>query len=98
MAAPIFAGSAANIDITSPIPIEGIPHNLARLRISPDSKLNGILISNVEKTYEVSVVMVNQKGNLDFHPSGDIKLNENDTIAIIGVPENISGIVQTNNC
>ena len=96
MAAPVFAASAANIDLTSPINIEGVPHNLARLIISQGSKVGGMLVEDIEEKFNVSVVMVIQGGVKDFHPSGEIRIKDRDTIAIIGVPGNINKVVQMN--
>jgi voltage-gated potassium channel len=96
MAAPVFAASAANIDLTSPIDIEGVPHNLARLTISQRSKLRGSLVEEIEENFNVSVVMVIQGGVKDFHPSGEIRIIDQDTLAIIGVPGNINKVVQMN--
>jgi Trk K+ transport system NAD-binding subunit len=98
MAAPIFAATAADIDITSPITIEGTPHNLARFCVAHRSNMIGLGVGELEEKFDVSVVMVNQKGTVDFHPSGETQIDEGDTIAILGMPDNISKVIQMNNC
>ena len=96
MAAPIFAASAANVDITAPIPIEGEPNSLARLQIQSKSKLNEHSLSEVESLYDLSVVFHAHNGQKDLHPAGNITLTIGDTIAVLGKPEQISLIVHDN--
>jgi voltage-gated potassium channel len=96
MAAPIFAASAANVDITAPIPIEGEPNSLARLQIQSKSKLDNHLLAEIEAHYDISVVFHSHNGHKDLHPVGNITLSTGDTIAVLGKPEQISLIVHDN--
>ena len=96
MAAPIFAASAANVDITAPIPIEGEPNSLARLQVQPRSKLNEHSLSEIEGMYDLSVVFHAHNGQKDLHPAGNITPFVGDTIAVLGKPGQISLIVHDN--
>lgn len=96
MAAPIFAASAANVDITSPISIEGEPNNLARLQVSPKSKLSSKTINEIEQFYDLSIVFHSHNGNRDLHPAGNIQLTTGDTLAVLGKPAQITLIVHDN--
>jgi voltage-gated potassium channel len=96
MAAPIFAASAANVDITAPIPIEGEPNSLARLQIQSKSRLEKHSLSEIEAHYDLSVVFHSHNGQKDLHPVGSITLSTGDTIAVLGKPEQISLIVHDN--
>lgn len=96
MAAPIFAASAANVDITAPIPIEGEPNSLARLQLTPGSKLCGHSIDEIENYYNLSIVFYAHEGLKDLHPAGLLQLASGDTIAILGNPAQISRIVHDN--
>jgi voltage-gated potassium channel len=96
MAAPTFAAAAANVDITRPIIVEGEPLSLARLRIQPHSRLLDCAISDIEQTYEVSVVLLRQNQALDFHPAGEKCLASGDVLAVLGGPTQISHIVNDN--
>jgi voltage-gated potassium channel len=93
MAAPAFAAAAAGADITRPITVEGQPFSLARLKVSPGSKLVGVSVSDVEQNYDVSVVLLRNGADTDFHPSGTRSLAANDTMAVLGAPEQINLVV-----
>ncbi len=96
MAAPIFAASAANVDITAPIPIEGEPNSLARLQLTQKSRLSGHTIEEVESIYDLSVVFFAHNGRKDLHPAGHLNLSTGDTIAVLGKPGQITLIVHDN--
>lgn len=96
MAAPIFAASAANVDITAPISIEGEPNSLARLHITPRSTLHGLTLEEIELKYDLSVVFYAHNGLKDLHPAGQLRLAPGDSIAILGRPAQISLVVHDN--
>ncbi len=97
MAAPVFAASAANIDITPPLTIEGQPHSLARIKIPNKSNLCGKTVEQIENQYQISIVLINRTGQKQFHPSGEMPVNENDDIVVLGAPEQISLLIHKNN-
>jgi voltage-gated potassium channel len=96
MAAPIFAATAAGMDITAPITIEGQSLSLARLQVSPQSKLVKRCVSQVEQGYQLSVVLLRHADEDDFHPAGDRQLLAGDTLAVLGGPEQINRLAQDN--
>jgi len=96
MAAPIFAASAANIDITAPITIDGQPNSLARLQIGPRSRLNRHSINDIEDRYKLSIVLLTRDGQSNQHPQGDIILCPGDIVAIFGQPDQINHLVHDN--
>lgn len=96
MAAPIFAASAANVDITPTISIEGEPNCLARLQVQPQSSLKGQSISAVEEFFDLSIVFHGRDGNRDLHPASSIMIQQGDTLAVLGRPEKVSTIVHAN--
>lgn len=96
MAAPIFAANAANIDITPPINIEGQPHVLARLVLSPSSQLINASIQEIEEKFHTSLVLLQHDGQTIFHPDGKMKVLSGDTIAVFATPEHINLIVHEN--
>jgi Trk K+ transport system NAD-binding subunit len=89
MAAPLFAAIAAHIDITQPVTIEGQPHILARLQISPQSRICGMTVNALEEIYHVSIVLLCKNGERQFHPAGEELIEEGQNIAIFGDPEHI---------
>ena len=96
MAAPLFAGMAANVEITAPITIEGEPHILAHVQISTRSRLNGVTILSLEERFRVSVVLQTQDGRKELHPPGENIICPGQTLAIFGQPEHITLLMHEN--
>jgi len=92
MAAPIFAASAADLDITPPISIGGQPNSLARLCIEDDSILQGYSVDQIEKQYNLSVVMLQD----DVHPAGDLVVRSGHGLVVLGTPDSIHRLVHDN--
>jgi len=90
MAAPVFAAAAAGMDITKPITVEGQALCLARMNLSPRSKLAGLAVNDIEQKYDVSVVLLRRDNHQDMHPSADRRLAANDVVAVLGGPEQIT--------
>jgi voltage-gated potassium channel len=96
MAAPAFAATAAGMDISYPITVEGQALSLARMDISPKSQLAGLSVSQVEQNYDVSVVLLRHANGRDLHPAGDKRLAANDMIAVLGGHAQINRLAQDN--
>jgi Trk K+ transport system NAD-binding subunit len=90
MAAPLFAATAAHVDITPPITIEGQPHILAQLQVDPSSRIVDMTVNALEETYRVSVILLCKDGNRIFHPAGREIVRPGNTIAVFGEPDNIN--------
>lgn len=97
MAAPVFAATAANINITPPISINGKPNSLASLTVHPKAKFCGKTINDLEDHYRVSVVMLNRNEEQQLHPAGDQVIQSGDILAVLGEPDQITCVVQANN-
>lgn len=89
IAAPVFAASAAGADITNPITIEGEALSLARLTISPQSKLVGKTVGDVEEEFSVSIILVRYDHHSDLHPKDGRQLKRNDQLAVLGKPAHL---------
>jgi Trk K+ transport system NAD-binding subunit len=96
MAAPVFASTAAGIEITHPITIEGKPLSLAQLKLTATSKFAEMSIASVEQKFDISVVLLRRNHQLDFHPAGHILLQAEDSLAILGGPAEIAQMAQEN--
>ncbi len=96
MAAPVFAATAAGMDLTQPISVEGQTLSLARLNLSAKSKLLNRRVSEIERDYDVSVVLLRHDHASDFHPAGDRQLAASDVLAVLGGPEQINRLAQSN--
>lgn len=96
MAAPVFAATAAGMDISHPITVEGEAFALARLNVASPSRLAGLAISEIEQRYDVSVVLHHNAKGRDFHPAGDKRIAANDVIAVLGGHAQINRLAQAN--
>jgi Trk K+ transport system NAD-binding subunit len=96
MAAPAFAAAAAGVDMTRPITVEGEILSLARLKISPSSKLTGMSIHEIEQDYNLSVVLVRNNNNSDLHPDSQRRVIIGDALAVLGGQREISRLAQQN--
>lgn len=96
MAAPTFAATAAGVDITRPITVEGQSLSLARLDVRTGSGLSGLSVAELEQTYQVSVVLVCQNEQYHFHPAGELRLAGNDIVAVLAGPEQVSRLANDN--
>ena len=96
MAAPAFAATAAGMDISNPITVDGESLSLARMDVAPKSKLIGMSVGDAEQHYNISVVQLVHDSQRDMHPAADIQLCGGDTLAILGGPKEINHLVQEN--
>jgi Trk K+ transport system NAD-binding subunit len=96
MAAPIFAASAANVEMTPPVSIAGRPHVMARLDITPSSRLGNKTVTDLEEFYRSSIILLVRNGTTTFHPPGDTLLAANDSLAAFGAPEDIQKLMHDN--
>lgn len=96
MAAPAFASAAAGVDMTKPVTIEGYSLSLARLEVRAGNGLPGMTVGQVEKQYEVSIVLLCQEGEEDLHPSANRQLHSGDTLALLGRPVELNALIYAN--
>jgi Trk K+ transport system NAD-binding subunit len=96
MAAPAFAAAAAGVEMTKPVTIEGHSLSLARLEVMAGNNLPGMTVGQIEKQYEVSVIILRQEGEEDLHPSANRLIHPGDTMAILGKPEELNAIIYAN--
>ena len=97
MAAPAFAAAAAGVDFTRPITIEGQSLSLARLDLRPANRLVGLTVGELEKNYEVSVVLWSNQVEKDLHPSAAQQLSAGDVLAVLGGQEELNYLIYQNN-
>ena len=93
LAAPAFAASATDSEITRPISIEGEALSLARITISPGCLLEGKTVGQIEDNYIVSVILVRHDGKSDFHPTDSHPVAVNDMVAVLGRPDRLHQLI-----
>ena len=94
MAAPVFAAAAAGADVTNPISIEGQQLSLARMVISPASKIKNKTVGFVEDYYRLNVILLRHAGTSEMHPNDTRPLHPGDTLAVLGGPEQLRRLMQ----
>jgi Trk K+ transport system NAD-binding subunit len=87
LAAPAFAASATNSEITRPVSIEGESLSLARIHIEPGSILDGKTVGSVEDGYNTSIILVRHAGKSNFHPVDAHPIRAHDIVAVLGRPD-----------
>jgi len=96
-ASPVFAAAAAGVDMTRPITVEGQALCLASIRVTSQSIVNGLSVEDIERDFDVSVVLLRRKGDgPDFHPAPDKRISVHDTLAVLGGAPEISAVAQRN--
>jgi voltage-gated potassium channel len=96
MAAPIFAASAANVEMTPPVSIAGRPHVMVRLDVKPSSRFNKKTVSDLEEYYRASIILLVRAGTTTFHPPGETQITANDTLAAFGASDDIQKLMHDN--
>ena len=96
MAAPTFAAAASRVDVTRPITVDGRPFSLASLTLGRGSLLAGRSVGEIERDFDVSVVLLRRDGTSDPHPMADRATTEGDTLAVLGGPEQIARMTAAN--
>ncbi len=96
-AAPAFAAAAAGVDMTRPITVEGEELSLASMTINRNSSIAGISVEDIERDYDVSVVLLRRGSEKpEYHPGASRRIAANDTLAVFGGSSQISILAQEN--
>jgi voltage-gated potassium channel len=96
MAAPVFAAAASGVDVTNPISVEGQLLSLARLTISKDASFADKTVGHVEDNYHLNIVLLRHDHQSEMHPTDKSPLHPGDTIAVLGVPEQLNQLLHDN--
>lgn len=93
LAAPAFAASATDSEITAPVSIEGESLSLARITTSPGCLLEGKTVGYIEDGYLVSIILVRHDGKSEFHPKDNHPIRANDMVAVLGRPDRLHQLI-----
>ena len=96
ISAPAFAASAAGVEITRPISIEGHALSLAKVHLKAGSKLANKDIAKIEEKFDISIVYWQHDDDHDFHPPSETLLSKGDAIAILAKQECITKVLNAN--
>ena len=93
LAAPAFAASATDSEITRPISIEGESLSLARITVSPGCPIDGKTVGQIEDGYIVSVILVRCDGKTEFHPTDSHPVLTDNMLAVLGRPDRLHQLI-----
>ncbi len=96
MAAPVFAAAAAGVEMTHPLMVEGTPLSLAHLTVEAQGTLPGRAVREIERDFNLSVVLLRRNGRSDLHPGGGRRLRGGDQLGVLGDPNAIGALVRAN--
>jgi voltage-gated potassium channel len=96
MAAPVFAASAAHVEMTPPVSISGREHVMIKIEVNPSSKFIKRNVVYLEEEFHCSVILIVRDGQTIFHPAGDLEIVPIDTLAIFGAKEDIQLLMHDN--
>jgi Trk K+ transport system NAD-binding subunit len=82
LAAPVFAAAATRAQIDHSFYVDDLLMNVARATIDPSSTLVGYTIGQLEREFDVSVILYRGLDTLDLHPSPDIILQGGDHLMV----------------
>ena len=93
LAAPVFAQAALSSNILASFEFGGAIVNAFQLTIEPSSALLGLKIDQVRASYEVTVMMHQRNGSVDWNPPPDTVLDAGDKLLIIADNKNIQTFI-----
>lgn len=96
LAAPAFASAASGVDVTRPITVDGRPFTLASLTLEARSPLLGRSVGDIERDFDLSIVLLRHNGESDPHPAAGRIVSERDVLAVLGEPERIARLTAEN--
>lgn len=96
LAAPAFAAAALGIEITQTLNINGIDYSMVRLKVEPDSFMEGKTIGGLQQSEDMDIVLHSFDDQVDVQPSRDLAVNAGDTLVIFARHTQILSIVARN--
>jgi Trk K+ transport system NAD-binding subunit len=97
LAAPAFAGSALNLEITQTLKVGGVDYSMIKLTITSGSFMEGKTIDDLQDDEHVDIVLHGSgKGEATVHPAGETIVQSGDTLVLFARHSKITEIVSRN--
>ncbi len=96
LAAPVFAGSALDIEITQTLNVNGVDYSMIRLHVAPGSFLDGETVGTLQEQHEMDIVLHGQHDTIEVHPAHKNTVLAGDTLVIFAQHSKITDIVARN--
>ncbi|MCS7193050.1 MAG: NAD-binding protein [Armatimonadetes bacterium] len=93
IAAPAMVAAAISQTIAHAFYVGEHLFHVAEINLDENSTLVGLTVGELERRNSISVILIRrQNGDLVHHPSADLTLNPNETLILIGTPEQIASL------
>jgi voltage-gated potassium channel len=96
LAAPVFAAAATRAQIDHSFYVDDVLMNVARTTVQPGSPLENRTIADVEKEFDISIILYKGMDVLDIHPAPDIILHSGDYLVVFASLEALSCLHEIN--
>lgn len=93
LAAPVFAQAAISGNILASFEFGNAVVNAFQLEVTDGHALSGLTANQVRQKYEVTVLMHDRNGSVDWNPPPDIELKKGDRILIMADNKNIQNFL-----
>jgi Trk K+ transport system NAD-binding subunit len=82
LAAPAFAAAAADLTVSQPVSVGGRTLNMSHFTLRRDSPLARRPVGEVERAYDLSVVLLRRDDRSELHPADELMLEAGDQITV----------------
>ena len=82
IAAPVFAGAAAGVEIAPSLRVQNDDYSMVRINVEAGTFLDGYSIEQLQVQYDMDIVLHTQNGAPVVHPDGNILVQAGDTVII----------------
>jgi Trk K+ transport system NAD-binding subunit len=82
IAAPVFAGAAAGVEIAPSLHVGNDDYSMVRIQVEPGTFLDGGTVEQLQNQYEMDIVLHAHNGSPVVHPDGDTVVRAGDTVII----------------
>ena len=96
LAAPAFAGAAVGVEITQTLEIEGVEYSTMRLTVVDGSSLVGRTVGDLQREYELDIVLVDRDGDATVQPSREIEVRVGDGIVFFAQHDRVLQVMSLN--
>lgn len=96
LAAPVFAAAAVTRNVINSFVVEGHVLNTVELTVRKTSRLQGRTIDSLREEFEVTFLMYQEAGHVDWNPRPDQKLVEGAKVLIVTTLESLREIEALN--
>ncbi|MFN8530094.1 MAG: NAD-binding protein [Anaerolineae bacterium] len=82
IAAPVFAGAAAGVEIAPSLRVASEDYSMVRIVVEPHTFLDGYPIGELQKQYQMDIVLHERQGEVKVQPAHDLIVESGDTLVI----------------